>query len=164
MKMMLYIVFIAALIVPTLQATCGCPKYWVPYLNNCYRIFAEKVTWGTAESKCRNWAPHAHLVSIRNTDENHFVSRLWNTATHGLTTTDSVTSYWIGLTDSTHEGRFLWSDGNSLPTYTNWDSGEPNNYKGREDCVSVWDKNNSQEKWNDIPCSFRHGYVCKVSQ
>ena len=45
--------------------------------------------------------------------------------------------FWIGLTDVEFQMRFRWID-NSTVTYTNWASGEPNNWSNREeDCVAM---------------------------
>jgi len=45
---------------------------------------------------------------------------------------------WIGLSDRVTENLFQWDD--SIPVlYTNWATGEPNNYKNHnEDCTAVW--------------------------
>jgi len=42
---------------------------------------------------------------------------------------------WLGLTDEANEGTFVWDDGTPL-TYTNWNTGEPNN-SNNEDFVLV---------------------------
>ena len=66
------------------------------------------------------------------------------------------TAVWIGLTDQLVEGTFLWADGSSS-TYTNWAANEPNDTNG-EDCVEL--KSNGQ--WNDLPCSYTRGYLCRL--
>ena len=48
--------------------------------------------------------------------------------------------------------------------YTNWKSGEPNNYLGtkeniKEACMNVWEGH--QYKWNDGQCGFSVCYVCE---
>jgi len=45
-------------------------------------------------------------------------------------------SHWIGLTDVDEEGQFIWLDG-SAAEYTNWNSGEPNNWSGNENCTEM---------------------------
>ena len=42
---------------------------------------------------------------------------------------------WIGFSDRTSEGNFIWAD-QSAPGYTNWWDGEPNNMDN-EDCASL---------------------------
>ena len=44
------------------------------------------------------------------------------------------TDYWVGLTDKTREGTFVWESGQDL-SIKHWNSGQPNNYHGNEDCA-----------------------------
>ncbi|XP_050816638.1 mannose-binding protein-like [Gopherus flavomarginatus] len=59
---------------------------------------------------------------------------------------DSEQAY-LGMSDVQTEGKFLYLNGGPV-TYTNWETGEPNNNKN-EDSVSMY----SNGKWNDIDCS-----------
>uniref|UniRef100_A0A8C4YL92 C-type lectin domain-containing protein n=1 Tax=Gopherus evgoodei TaxID=1825980 RepID=A0A8C4YL92_9SAUR len=59
---------------------------------------------------------------------------------------DSEQAY-LGMSDVQTEGKFLYLNGGPV-TYTNWETGEPNNNKN-EDCVAMY----SNGKWNDIDCS-----------
>ncbi len=58
--------------------------------------------------------------------------------------------YWIGFTDAALEGTWVWSSGEPV-TYTNWDSGEPNNSMppsiGEDYAVLNW--NFATGGWND---------------
>ena len=46
--------------------------------------------------------------------------------------------FWIGLStlSTTSSLSFVWSDGSPV-SYTNWNSGEPNNFYGQENCVEM---------------------------
>jgi len=59
---------------------------------------------------------------------------------------------WIGFTDDHTEGTFQFSSGAS-PAYANsaglWNTGEPNNSGGNENCAQVW----STGKLNDLSCT-----------
>ena len=59
---------------------------------------------------------------------------------------------WIGLNDIAKEGRYVWSDG-SVNNYTNWNTGEPNNWwnQSDEDCTVF----RVSGTWNDLPCTNR---------
>ncbi|XP_071955377.1 echinoidin-like [Antedon mediterranea] len=142
-----------------------CPTFWVSYEGNCYRIFADRLTWSEAEIKCKNYTARSaigHLVSIRSQEENEFVSVLWNSATDGLVTRGSLATYWIGLTNTESNG-WLWSDNNEEANYTNWDVNQPDNYGGFQNCATVWNRDGLQTKWDDTSCYDQQGYVCKIS-
>jgi hypothetical protein len=70
---------------------------------------------------------------------------------------------WTGLNDVAAEGSFAWSSGAPV-TFTNWDTGEPNNANGIEDFCALR-KNNPLALWNDLadaPTGFHanpHGLV-----
>ncbi len=71
-------------------------------------------------------------------------------------TPSSVTEFWIGLSDVTMEGTFVWMDG-STSTYSNWRPGEPaGGYT--EQCVVAM--KHTSNKFNDIRCSNGYPYVC----
>lgn len=64
---------------------------------------------------------------------------------------------WIGGNDRENEGHFVWSrDGNPI-TFTNWDSGNPDNYNGNEDCIEM----RRDGIWNDRRCDHRTLFVCE---
>ncbi|XP_063042201.1 mannose-binding protein C-like [Engraulis encrasicolus] len=65
---------------------------------------------------------------------------------------------WIRATDRETEGTFLDTDDSPL-TFTKWQTGEPNNYKGKEDCVYV---NRANKLWNDCVCSAKYLVVCEI--
>ena len=71
-------------------------------------------------------------------------------------TVTAADSCWIGLNDIDNENTFVWADGSSS-TYRKWNSGEPNDSGGNEDCVHIF----GTEYWNDIPCTHTLGcYFC----
>ena len=65
---------------------------------------------------------------------------------------------YIDGTDAESEGTFVSTKtGDQLP-YTNWRSGEPNNYRNNEDCVTMY---RSSGKWSDNPCSRALPAICE---
>ncbi|XP_037021657.2 pulmonary surfactant-associated protein D-like isoform X1 [Artibeus jamaicensis] len=62
----------------------------------------------------------------------------------------------LSMTDSQTEGKFVYPTGESL-VYSNWNSGEPNNSGGEEDCVEIYDNG----KWNDKSCGERRLVICE---
>ena len=81
------------------------------------------------------------LVSIENDVENAAVLSL-----HSNTV-------WIANNDRANEGQYKKTYGTS--TYTNWNSGEPNDSRG-EDCTQQY----ATGKWNDLKCSNQLPSVC----
>lgn len=67
---------------------------------------------------------------------------------------------WIGASDRQGEGYFTWVDNTEL-AFTDWYVNEPNNHEGHEDCVHLHDKSKGR-KWNDLSCSARMAFACKV--
>ena len=70
--------------------------------------------------------------------------------------------------DPTTGSTFVWrvtssdtySDTVSLMTYTNWKSGEPNNYLNREACMQL--ASGYSYAWNDDLCSDKFCSVCEL--
>jgi len=94
--------------------------------------------WTTARTNCSNMG--GHLVTITSSGEQSFIFGLWP-------------SGWIGLTDEVTEGTWRWVTGETY-SYTNWNSGEPNN-SGNEDYVQFV----SNGKWNDLKDGNNLAYV-----
>uniref|UniRef100_A0A8C0J1A9 C-type lectin domain-containing protein n=1 Tax=Chelonoidis abingdonii TaxID=106734 RepID=A0A8C0J1A9_CHEAB len=65
-------------------------------------------------------------------------------------------SVFLGINDIQTEGRFKYLNGENI-VYSNWQTGEPNNDKGIEDCVEV----HSSGKWNDKSCGEKRLIVCE---
>lgn len=105
-------------------------------------------TWMNAEAEAASYG--GHLVSITDQSEQNFVVNTFLSGVH------NYSIYWIGLNDAAKEGTFVWTSGDPV-TYTNWQSGEPNNDKGVEDYVVInWHHghklaNSPVGTWNDAP-------------
>ncbi len=63
---------------------------------------------------------------------------------------------WIGLSDADIEGVFVWLDG-TLPEWTNWGAGEPNDWGGNEDCTQFF----AAGRWNDLNCNNSLAVACE---
>jgi hypothetical protein len=90
-----------------------------------------------------------------------------------------VTNWWLGATDSDHEGNFVWKQSRKPLTFTHWSEGEPNNYRhdeDGEDCVQVrlplyqsvaqplttpFQVIGGTGRWNDLPCHDAMSYICQ---
>jgi hypothetical protein len=125
--------------VPPNLLTCDGSIYGVT--GHCYKGFSGSATYATARAACMDWG--GDLATLHFPAERDFAA--------GLLGCNS----WIGLTDQTAEGSFVWVDG--TPTsFTAWSSGEPND-SGGEDCTEL----KTDGQWNDLPCGTTRCYVCE---
>jgi hypothetical protein len=58
---------------------------------------------------------------------------------------------WLGSTDITTEGTYLWENSGKTMTYNNWSKGQPDDFDQNEDCATLWCVENGE--WNDWPCN-----------
>merc|ERR1719391_1502422 len=123
--------------------TCAAP--WTQLSTGCYRIHESPLTQSEARKFCEEEQQlPARLVEIESAEENsaiiaeikrrNFVSR--------------KIEFWIGITDRHYEGRWVLESTGKSVVFTDWHSGEPNNYKSVENCA-VW---YPHYKWNDVYC------------
>ncbi|XP_048012870.1 C-type lectin domain family 4 member E-like isoform X2 [Megalobrama amblycephala] len=113
---------------------------WIYYQSSLYFISSEEKNWIESRRYCTERG--TDLIIINNREEQEFVK-------------NSFDGFWIGLTDSDVEGRWKWVDGSTL-TSGFWRSGEPNSYRGEEDCVLT-----DSTGWNDYPCYGAFRWICE---
>merc|ERR1719317_481119 len=108
---------------PTTTSFPTCPDDWDVLNSNCYKVFEAKLDWTGAENHCQGEG--GHLASVHSAEENNFISGL-----------DS-NLLWLGGTDATSEGSWVWSDG-TIFSFTNWATGQPDNAHGyNQDYIST---------------------------
>ena len=132
--------------------TCSSSRYFV---CNYPKYMAVKLAknWDDANTFCQATFGTS-LATISSERENRMA--LYSGTALGLSISNS---YWIGFNDHNSEASFSWIDGSST-SYTNWDSGEPNN-SGEEDCTLMWKGNG---KWNDDKCSLSKYFICNYKR
>ncbi|XP_077997842.1 macrophage mannose receptor 1-like [Glandiceps talaboti] len=119
---------------------------WQEFNGHSYYINQDNsYSYGEAKQFCEDIS--SHLVIIHSEAENAFLKELAISGPSHL---------WIGLDDIDVEGHMKWEDG-SLVTYSDWNSGEPNN-RGEEDCGHL---RSSDGKWNDLTCTYKNGFICE---
>jgi hypothetical protein len=60
-------------------------------------------------------------------------------------------SVWIAGHDMGHEGNFYWITNGRPITYSNWSNGQPDNWKGGQNCVRVLESGDKLV-WDDNQC------------
>ena len=115
----------------------------------CFSYFTNSPSnWETARSRCAVWG--GDLATITNSNEDALLDSIM-----GVDSSEC----WIGYNDIETEGEFKWADGTNS-SYTNWESGEPNNAGSIQDCgTKYW----LSPKWDDQSCSYlTYCYFCSA--
>nr|XP_029731685.1 perlucin-like [Aedes albopictus] len=70
---------------------------------------------------------------------------------------------WIGASDQTKEGHFVWIANGQPIEYANWLPGKPDNKDGKEHCVHLWYEKAKKLNWgwNDVVCTSKRRFVCE---
>ena len=102
------------------------------------------LTWHQARDLAINFG--GHLATVNDAEENEFIR------------SNIMADFaWIGYTDEAQEGNFSWLSGNS--SYTNWNSGEPNNLDGIEHYTRIL---KSTGAWTDRNEHFQAEAVIEI--
>ncbi len=128
----------------------GCPGEAAWYDDHAYFFVVTAAAWPDAQAACAAWG--YHLLDLRDAAESAWA---WSTADAA----DPDHRWWLGANDRAAEGTFVW-EGASPSTYTDWRTGEPNDYGGNEDCAAFADDGAGQ--WVDRDCAEAVPYVCEA--
>ncbi|XP_054832451.1 CD209 antigen-like [Eublepharis macularius] len=79
-----------------------CPPHWHFHQDKCYWVSTDLKSWHESRSDCS--AKGAQLVIIHNKEEKDFLKRI----------TENGQSYWIGLSLSSTEKKWVWITGHPL--------------------------------------------------
>ena len=127
------------------------------YNGKIYAVYDDVNSWSEAKEFCETRG--GNLVAITTKAEQNYITSLLKNS--------NVSQYWIGATRGSGD-TYSWVTGESF-AYNNWNTGEPNNNNGTENCVVMF-KNG---KWNDgdavnpYPCGFIYEFdanALEVSQ
>lgn len=117
-----------------------------------------KANWFRANQYCRYHG--MHLASISSQEENDKLEETIRDFGY------SFEHFWVSGTDLAEEGQFFWMSTGRPITFTNWNAGEPNNFRyengEEENCLELWDRDGKGLKWNDSACSFETYFVCEA--
>ncbi|XP_030597022.1 hepatic lectin-like [Archocentrus centrarchus] len=152
---------------PTVQPTCPpqpevkmtdpcykCEDDWEHHGGKCYYFSTRKSPWNESRADCR--AKGGDLVKIDSREEQMFL----NGRLRGKKS-EFEDMFWIGLTDSAAEGRWMWVDNTPLnESLIFWSSNEPDDWTQEdpdgEDCGRMGPKN-----WFDKSCKSPQRSICE---
>ena len=140
-----------------LAAVCDTSAGYQIYVNEtstvsvCAKIVLGKFNYNQSESACNETSSSRLFVA----DSVAKLELLRQEA-------GDPSGLWVGMDDREEEGRYVWADGR-IVTQLEFDvlfyPGEPNNYRGREDCVCL---KQNYVVLNDESCHGMFGYVCEI--
>ncbi|XP_051811496.1 hepatic lectin-like [Acanthochromis polyacanthus] len=149
---------------PTVGSYEPCPKCeagWEHHGGKCYNFTTNKSSW--EESRCFCQSQGGDLVKIDSRDEQTFLERRLRDVME-----KAEDRFWIGLTDTKEEGRWLWVDGSLLDERLKfWSYKEPDNWKEKDpdgqDCVRMGEKVGAHDLkcWFDHSCKVPHRSICE---
>ncbi|XP_073453305.1 collectin-43-like [Aquarana catesbeiana] len=113
--------------------------------NKFYIINGVEATYSEARTSCANGG--GQLAVPRTPEENQVIFSLRKQVNQHT---------FMGINDLQKEGDFRDLSGEAIK-YFNWRAGEPNNRRGNEHCVEIWDDG----RWNDENCSSKRLFVCE---
>uniref|UniRef100_A0A668S3A7 C-type lectin domain-containing protein n=1 Tax=Oreochromis aureus TaxID=47969 RepID=A0A668S3A7_OREAU len=141
-----------------------CEEGWEQHGGKCYYFSINKSSWKQSRDECR--AKGGDLVKIDSREEQTFLERRLKDVMN-----EAEDKFWIGLTDSAVEGRWVWADGSPLNERLQfWSRDEPDNWTGTdgehpdgEDCVGMGEKGGAKDLkcWFDAFCSKPHRSICE---
>lgn len=118
--------------------------------SETYVVINRNMTWTEAQRYCREH--YADLTSVRNKNENQKIrSLLYNYFSY-------YNIVWIGL----YRAR-SWSD-KSNSSFSNWKTGQPDNYGQDESCTAILFNDSDSGKWTDEDCSQTIPFLCYNSE
>uniref|UniRef100_K1P812 Perlucin n=1 Tax=Magallana gigas TaxID=29159 RepID=K1P812_MAGGI len=106
--------------------------------------------------KCEQKHGSSKYVRITSQEEDTF---LRNFVRSRNITEYASRDYWIGGTDASRDGEFMWEGHSQSFTWTNWGPGNPDRV-GTSDCVILFQR--SDYKWHDTSCSNSNSYICEI--
>jgi len=142
---------------PTTTAvpTEGCPPGWVDSIEGCFYFhYTQALTWTDAQYECERLG--GFLAEPRTEEQGDLLKSLAFVEDAFV----RVESWWIGLTDQGHEGRWIWQHEAENAIYTDWVPGSPSHGVNDADCAVMQQRD--EYRWSDTDCTdTRAAPVCQ---
>merc|ERR1711962_722089 len=135
----------------------GCPQGWIDSIEGCFLFQYDRyVTWHEAQYECEKVG--GFLVEPKTQRQQHMLKSL-AFVEHSFT---GVGSWWIGLTDEGHEGRWIWQHSTENANTTDWIWDCPVNGVNNLDCAMM--EKILDYHWRDAVCTNRAAPICQREQ
>ncbi|KAM4539732.1 C-type lectin domain family 4 member C-like isoform 2-T2 [Odontesthes bonariensis] len=145
----------------TNEPVLKCEVGWEHYVEKCYYFSTMKYSWTKSRDECGRKG--GELVKIKSREEQIFLEARLRDKME-----EAEDKFWIGLTDSEEEGRWLWVDRSPLDTcLTFWSPKEPDNWREKnsagENCVRMGERGGAGDLkcWFDTSCDKPHKSICE---
>jgi len=130
----------------------SCEAPWTQLSTGCYRFHESRLTQSEAKKFCEEEQEvQAHLVEIDSAEENRAIIAEMQRRNFE----SRKIEFWLGITDRHSEGHWVLESTGKSVVFTDWKSGEPNNFGSGENCAHIYI--NSGYKWNDLECNRKTG-------
>jgi len=147
---------------PSDESKCPPGFEFVKQASSCYKVVYEALDWATADQRCHELHPDAHLVAITTSDENIGLTAYLQkelAKSKNMRIYGRPTKFWTSgqrLNETICTDEFFWkiSNNTQLPlSFTDWNRDEPNCWRNElESCLQI--RKDASFKWNDVPCDI----------
>jgi len=132
-----------------------CEAPWTQLSTGCYRFHESPMTQSEAKKFCEEEQQvTARLVEIDSAEENRaIIAEMKRRNSQKI-------HFWLGITDRHSEGHWVLESTGKSVVFTNWNSGQPDNWHSNENCAHIrWSCCSGMwnDKWNDRECSDKQG-------
>ncbi|KAH3779909.1 hypothetical protein DPMN_157718 [Dreissena polymorpha] len=125
-----------------------CRSDYTLYRNICYKYFADAVSWEEAVRQCK--VDNSTLIKIDTSDSLLLLE--------SILSNNAVSSIWVGARRKSDSRVFQWINGANVRDF--WNTGEPNNHRGIEDCVDF--VMGTPGFLNEMACTDYYPFVCEA--
>merc|ERR1719158_419150 len=138
--------------------TEGCPQGWVDSIEGCFLFyFNKRLPRDRAQYECERLG--GFLAEPRTQQQVDMLKSL----AFLEDTFVGVETWWIGLTDQGHEGRWIWQHDTETVYNTDWVPGSPHHGVNNLDCAII--QKNFQYQWRDALCDRNYASpICQRDQ
>ncbi|XP_064557607.1 CD209 antigen-like protein C [Zonotrichia leucophrys gambelii] len=135
---------LAAQLCQALGSPQPCSPGWLQHRSRCFSFSRDALSWGRALNACADLG--AQLAVVSDQHEQLFL----------LEHSERSSSYWLGLSEAEHGGRWRWVTGEE-PTFLFWDAWLQEEQRGRGSCGALGPKG----RWVSAECSEPRRWICQ---